>query len=266
MGKFSGWMIVTDLDGTLLRDDKSVSEENLRAIRYFQSEGGLFSFITGRIPRGAKAVVDVVHPNAPCGHNSGGCLYDHRTGQQLWGRSISAEVAELVDYAVEQVPSVGVIACTHSGVYFHKKNAAAERFRRDEGFEDVAGDIRTVQEPLAKVMFTEADEATLQRLIALLEKHPLAQKFTFLRTDKAYYEALPQGVGKGDLLPRLSKLTGVPVKHIIAVGDNDNDVSMLRAAGLGVAVANASQAAKAAADRITVSNEEHAIARVIEEW
>ena len=51
MGKFSGILLCTDLDGTLYRNDKTVSDENLDAIEYFKNKGGLFTFITGRVPK-----------------------------------------------------------------------------------------------------------------------------------------------------------------------------------------------------------------------
>ena len=127
------------------------------------------------------------------------------------------------------------------------------------------GDIHTITEPLTKAMFVDNDEKTLFAVAGYLAAHPLAKEFYFIRTDKAYYEALPQGVSKGGQISRLAELTGIPVERISAVGDNDNDASMLKAAGVGVAVANASAAAKTAADRVTVSNEEHAIARIIKE-
>ncbi len=266
MGKFSGYMIVTDLDGTLLRNDKRISKENLNAIRYFQEEGGLLSFATGRIPQGVGLVLQQIQPNAPCGHGNGTSIYDHRTKARLWERSLDPEHAsELVDYALEQEPSIGIIACTHDTAYFQKKNAASEMFRCHEGFEDKEGNVCTITEPLAKIMFTESDEPTFLRLMARVAEHPLAKEFMLIRTDVAYYELLPKNASKGDLIPRLSEITGIAIEQIIAVGDNDNDASMLRAAGIGVAVANASEAAKAAADRITVSNEEHALARIIKE-
>ena len=79
------------------------------------------------------------------------------------------------------------------------------------------------------------------------------------------YEILPKGVSKGSALPILAKSLGVDMKNTIAVGDYDNDITMLKAAGVGYAVSNATAAAKAAADKITVSNEEHAIAKIISE-
>ena len=266
MGKFSVYMIVTDLDGTLLRNDKSISEENLNAIRHFQEEGGLFSFVTGRIPQGVGAVLKQVQPNAPCGHGNGTSIYNHRTKTRLWERSLDLEYAlDIVDFALEQEPSIGIIVCTHDTAYFQKKNAASEMFRCHEGFADKIGNVRTITEPIAKIMFTESDEPTFLRLMERVSAHPLAKEFVLIRTDVAYYELLPKNAYKGNLIPKLSEITGVPIEHIIAVGDNDNDASMLSAAGIGVAVANASETAKAAADRITVSNEEHALACIIKE-
>ena len=71
--------------------------------------------------------------------------------------------------------------------------------------------------------------------------------------------------GFGACFSELAEHLGVDMSRTIAIGDYDNDASMLAAAGVGIAVSNASKAALAAADRVTVSNEEHAIARVIEE-
>ena len=68
---------------------------------------------------------------------------------------------------------------------------------------------------------------------------------------------------KGVAVRKLAEHLGIDERDTVAVGDYDNDAAMLRAAGVGIAVSNASPAAKAAADVITVSNEEHAIAKII---
>ena len=83
------------------------------------------------------------------------------------------------------------------------------------------------------------------------------------RTEQTLFEILPKGTNKGILLPHFEKILGVKKENIIAIGDYHNDIGMLRAAGLGVAVANAVPEAKAAADLVTVSNDEHAIAAIV---
>ncbi|MBQ7829115.1 MAG: HAD hydrolase family protein [Clostridia bacterium] len=103
------------------------------------------------------------------------------------------------------------------------------------------------------------------RAIELLNDHPKADEFDFVRTERTLYEVVPKGVNKGGALPRLAAALGIEMSKVVAIGDYHNDIAMLRAAGVGVAVANAVDEIKAVADYITVSNEEHAIARVIEE-
>ena len=85
-----------------------------------------------------------------------------------------------------------------------------------------------------------------------------------VRSERALFEIVPRGISKATSLLRLSEMYGIDPRRTIAVGDYDNDVEMLREAALGIAVANASPAAKAAADTVTVHHTEHAIARIIE--
>ena len=76
MGKFNGYLIGSDLDGTLLRKDKSISDENKAAIEYFKSEGGIFTFFTGRLPIGARPVLDMITPNGYVGCANGAGIFD----------------------------------------------------------------------------------------------------------------------------------------------------------------------------------------------
>ena len=77
------------------------------------------------------------------------------------------------------------------------------------------------------------------------------------------FEILPKGIGKGTAIERIAEYLNIDMSKTIAIGDYNNDISMFRAAKLGIAVANACDDAKAAADLVTVSNLEHAVARVI---
>ena len=76
MKKFENILICTDLDGTLLNSNREISKENIDAIEYFKSEGGLFTFITGRVPKTSKSICDSIAPNAPYGCMNGGGIFD----------------------------------------------------------------------------------------------------------------------------------------------------------------------------------------------
>ena len=84
MKKFEGILFCTDLDGTLYDDNKNVSRKNLEAIEYFKSEGGTFTFITGRVPKTSKSICEIINPNAPYGCLGGGGIYDPTADKFLW--------------------------------------------------------------------------------------------------------------------------------------------------------------------------------------
>lgn len=263
MGKFEGILFVTDLDGTLLREDKTISQENLRAIEHFQKEGGYFTFITGRMPFFCHKIHQTIKPNAPIGCINGGGIYDYESQDYIWKQELSRDVLELVEYADQKVDGIGIQVNTFSKVYFCKENAEMARFRAITGIPNLTLPYHQITEPFAKILFGDKNIDHIERLTQILKDHPRSHEFDFIRSELTLYEILPKNIGKGNVLPLLAKhLSQSPLKTI-AIGDYNNDVHMLRVADLGVAVANATEEAKQAADHITVSNEEHAIARII---
>lgn len=263
MGKFDGILICTDLDGTLLKNDKTVSEENLRAIEYFKREGGIFTFVTGRLPYYVGAAFNLVRPNAPIGCANGGGVFDFETDAYVWTSPLDRGALPLVEHIDGLFPNVGIQAVCYRKTCFCKENVTMEHFRRVTGLENLVLGYYEVGEPIAKIIFGSDDGDELLAVEAVLRAHPLATDFDFIRSERTLFEILPKGIGKGVALTKLSEHLGIPIERSVAIGDYDNDVSMLYAAGVGVAVSNASPRALAASDVVTVSNEESAIARVI---
>ena len=263
MGKFDGILICTDLDGTLLRNDKSVSRENIEAIEYFKREGGLFTIVTGRLPYYVGKAFDLVRPNAPIGCANGGGVYDFESGEYVWKLPLSREALELVEYIDERFPNVGIQSVGFYHTYFCKENLTMEHFRAVTGLENLTCNYYDVEEPVAKIIFGSDDGEELSAVAKMLLEHPKAKEFDFIRSERTLYEILPKGGGKGISLLKLCEHLGIEKKNSYATGDYDNDISMFLAAGVGVAVSNASCAALRAADFVTVSNEEHAIRALI---
>ena len=263
MKKFEGLLICTDLDGTLLRNDKSISRENLDAIEYFKSEGGLFTFITGRMPYFVQRMYDAIRPNAPIVCINGGGIYDYPNQKYLWRQEISPFSMELAKCVCEMVEGAGVHLTQFDKIYFYGENEEMKKFRLRTSLPDLRADFEDIREPLAKIVFCHPDPQKILFIMDLLENHPRASEFDFIRSEATLCEILPKGVSKGSALPRLAELVGVDMSKVIAIGDYNNDISMLRAAAIGIAVANAMPEVKAVADHVTVSNEEHAIARII---
>ena len=264
MGKYDGWLICTDLDGTLLRNDKTISRENIEAIEYFKREGGYFTFITGRMPFFVSYVLDTIKPNAPFGCVNGAGLFDWKSGEYVWKANMPKDVSELVKTIDENFPGVGIQVNTFYKTYFCKENKTMENFRRVTKLENLVCHYNDVQEPIAKILFGSEIEEEIKEIEKTLKSHPLADEFDFIRSEKTLYEILPKGIGKGTSIIKLGSFMNIDINKTIAIGDYNNDISMFEAAGIGVAVSNACEEALRAADFITVSNEEHAIAKVIE--
>lgn len=265
MPKFDGILFCTDLDGTLLRDDKSISKENLDAMEYFKSEGGAFTFVTGRMPSCVPDICAVIKPNIPYGCINGAGIFDHSIGQYLWTVFLSDEVLELVKYVDENLPAMGIQLNTKDHIYFNKDSSAMALFRAVTKMPNITCHYMDVKDKLLKVVFGHEDENQIDQLMELLNSHPKADRFDFIRSERTLYEILPKGVSKGLVLEKMVELLNMDRNRTIAVGDYNNDISMIRAAKIGFAVENARPEVKAAADRITVSNHEHAIARIVEE-
>ena len=263
MKKFEGILICTDLDGTLIRTDKTISKENLEAIEYFKSEGGYFTIVTGRMPYFATKIFEYFKPNCPFGCINGGGIYDYDKAEYVWKATMPGDVMDLVEYIDINLPEIGIQVNTFYKLYFCKENEDMKLFRKLTNMPNLTCHYRDVKEPVAKIVFGDTKEENIIRVEQLLRAHPKADQFDFIRSQADLFEILPKGIGKGVVIEKLSQILGIDINKTIAVGDYNNDISMFKAAKYGIAVANATKEAKEAADIITVSNDEHAIAKII---
>lgn len=263
MGKFDGILLCTDLDDTLLTTDKCVSENNRKAIDYFKAEGGLFTFVTGRVPMGARLILEYVMPNAPIVCFNGGGIYDFDAGKMLWSRKLDRDALSAVEYVDRLFDFVGIEICTEEKIYFSKINKKVREHQVLEKLPDNDLDYHLIPEVWQKVLFM-IEEEQFDEVRDAIDNAPFADKYTFVKSSPWYYELLPKNASKGEGLLQLADICGIDRKCTVAVGDNENDISMIKNAGTGIAVANAVKSVKSEADYTTADNNSDAIATVIE--
>lgn len=263
MGIFDGILICTDLDGTLLKSDKTISEENYEAIEYFKANGGFFSFVTGRMPVTTRKIFDMIKTNCPVGCVNGGGLYDFEANKYIWNTHLDPEFIMLTDLAESRVENIGFQANTFDNVIFCRENSAMERFRRLTGAPNITQKVKDIKESVAKIVFGDENPENIDLIEKLCTTHPLAHKFSFVRSERTLFEILPKGISKATAFKKLAASLGINMKRTVAVGDYNNDIEMIKASGVGIAVSNAAPELKKVADYVTVSNEESAIASVI---
>ncbi len=262
MGKFDGILICTDLDDTLLTSDKRISAENMQAIDYFMSEGGMFTFATGRIPYGAKLMLQYIRPNVPMVCFNGAGIYDFNKDSLLWYETLDDEAVKVLEYVEEHCPYSGIEVCTEDKLYFCKMNSRVAEHKNMEHLPDNDVDYHDITEPWMKVLFIQEAEQ-VDEVRSVLAKSPYADQYEFIQSSPFYYELLPKNTSKGKAALELAKLLRIAPEKVIGVGDNENDLSLVENAGIGIAVANALDCVKDVANYITVDHNSHAISAII---
>ena len=267
MALFDGVLLVSDVDATLLDKQKNIPPRNLAAIERFKSLGGAFTIATGRTHLTCDSIAQRAGVNAPVIVYNGGGVYDRETQTFLWRRMLERDalIAPFREMMARH-PDVGVEINAGSAALMVNPTAPIDPNVLRGNFPYVRADIADAPAQWFKIMFNAPKKSILQVLepeARQLLAPFLAQGCTLTYSGESYLELLP--ASKGTALEQLAHIRGYARENIIAVGDYDNDLEMIRWAGLGVAVKNAQDNVRAAADKIVCSSDDGAIAQVIEE-
>ncbi|MFF1479452.1 Cof-type HAD-IIB family hydrolase [Streptomyces sp. NPDC058301] len=264
-------LIATDLDGTLLRDDKSVSERTVAALAAAEEAGIEVFFVTGRPARWMDVVSDHVHGHglAICGN--GAAVVDLHDGDgehrfvkvRPLERAAALEVVEILratapgtSFAIEQTGGLH-----HESSYPPMLMYAASSIAPVEKL--LAEDAQTVGEPILKVL-AHHPELPPDDFLALARKAVGARAEITRSSPTALLEISGPGVSKASTLELCCAERGITPAEVVAFGDMPNDLEMLTWAGTSYAMGNAHPDVVAAASGHTVANNDDGVAVVIE--
>ena len=122
MGVFSGCLICTDLDDTLLTTDKKISAKNKEAIEYFKSEGGLFTFATGRVVQSVNHYIDIIKPNAPIIMYNGCAIYDWEKEKLIHKAILDDDAVDIVRFIMSSCDFSSIQIVTEDKMYIYREN------------------------------------------------------------------------------------------------------------------------------------------------
>ncbi len=259
-------MITIDLDGTLLRSDGSVSDRTVRTLQAARDKGVVVAIATGRMYQTARPYGDRLNlGDSPLLLFAGGLIETLESKKILFQQAIPRQTAqELVDLARERGWQMQT--------YIDDVLRAARDDEWIRGYEEIThskacicGDaFYQVQGDCNKLLSRGSHDELVARK-ALIEK-AFPGRFNVLFSAPTFLEIMPQGVDKGKGIRRLGELYGVGADEIMALGDSQNDLDMLKAAGVPVAMANAAEEVKAAAAYVTASNDDDGVAAAVEKF
>lgn len=262
MGRFSNVLLLTDLDGTLLDDQKRIGARTREAVRWFQEEGGSFSAATGRLHRFFWPDEQDLPLNAPAVVCNGCYIYDYRTAEAFGFRYVPRSAEAVVDDVIEKFPEACAEINSFSTTYVRGWNeVSAEHIRIMRLNPRHVSSASEATEPWVKVLFTMPEHLSERFAEYVNRVHP---GYTYTFSTKVYYELMAEGVNKGSAALCLADHLGIDHKDVYAAGDHLNDLDMLRAASIAFVPENARPEALALAGHVLPDNNSDAIAALID--
>lgn len=269
-------MLVSDLDETLLNDDGTVHADNLAAIKTAVAHGFKFVPNTGRSFNSVQALLKTLGLYDQAGQYvisyNGAAIVENKDNQVLLTLDMDRELAAQIFRAGLVNDQVDVHIYTVDTLFIYNISPTDKQYMAERGvpYELMASDdlaFLANEQPVMKVIFEHPDQAVREQIrdAVLATVGADAVEATF--SSSRYVEFNTKGVDKGSASLLLGEKLGIQRDEIIAAGDNNNDLKMLTAVGLGVSVANGIPAVQEAAAVVTErTNNEGAIAEILEKY
>lgn len=273
MGKFSGVLLASDFDNTLiyteasLRTGKPVPElspQNREALEHFIREGGKFAVATGRALAAFQRYVELVPVNAPCVVCNGAAIYDFAQERYLEYALLDETALQRGQQVLDRFPEVAVEAYHIDNVIHavHPNEITRQHEHLTKVAVTEAPSLLEVPLPLGKLLF-EAEHDELKAVQAQLIQEGWNRDYELIFSSKTLLEMTAKGANKGGMVRRLAQLLDIPMEHVYCAGDEANDISMLQAAREGFAPANCIQEVRDCGATVVSNAWEHAMADII---
>lgn len=255
-------LVVLDLDGTLLNDQHEISTETKIYLEKLKSKGIKIVIATGRTYTAAKRYHNELALDTPLISCNGGFIYDPVTEKVIDGHPISkTTVTKIFNILLEhntffQFYSANKIYS--SEIKYLLADWTEENKHLDERdiinieiIDDPLKTLMMINESIFKLLAIEEDPDTYKKLMDTLS---VIDEIELVSSFKGAIDIMEKGITKGMALEFVANYLNIPMNQTLAIGDNNNDAAMLKAAKIGIAMENATNLAKNNANEITDTN------------
>ena len=257
-------MIMTDLDGTLLRNDKTVSELTIKTLKKLKKENILFGIATGRT---LNAVSKLIHQwniaeyvDVLVGFNGAHIIDEslnfNKLSHPLTGDSIKSIINKFEDL------DVNFLIYEDDILWSKRIDEVSIALSQTNQLESRVYEADLLERPQAKMLIGCAPEF-MDQVVLRASEFSLPSVHS-VRSQKFLYEYMDERNSKSAGINQVAQMHGFTLDNVMAFGDEDNDLAMLKDCGIGVCMANGSENAKSMANLLTKSNEEDGVAFMIE--
>lgn len=267
-------LIAADLDGTLLDAERGVSENTKAALNRALARGIEVVLATGRTYEGVRGIYEGLGLNGPVIVNNGALVYHPIKNQVIDGHPLSsAEMVRILSwldeeklyyqfYTKDKIFTRRLNFISKEWVEKNKSLPENQRIRIEVLGDGPLPDI-TEEDPFYKLLVMDDSPEVIKRVKAFIGTFPELRTTVSIENG---VDIMRGGVSKGSGLQHLCEALGIAPQEVMAFGDQENDLEMLRYAGIGVAMANASDHVKAVAQRVAPLHHEDGLARFLDDY
>lgn len=267
-------LLCTDMDGTLLNNNKEISEVNKKAIATAIENGLIVALCTGRIFTFANYYAQILGIKAPVIASNGAYIRDGKMDEVLYKRNLGIENCRKIMKVLnknginphfnskDRILTGHISHSSESYLKFNETLDAEHQFKVNV-IEDWESAFIKYEEDILKCI---AIDNNLEKIKTAKEEISLIDSLEVVSSLYNNFEVMAKGVSKGKAVEFLANYYNIKREEIICIGDNENDLSMIDYAGLGVAMGNSVEEVKSRANYITTSNNADGVAKVIEKF
>lgn len=241
MSFLSNLYLYSDVDGTLVSEGHKVHDRNIAAIERFVAYGGNFGIATGRCTSDIDVILRQIPVNLPCILNNGAQIYDAASNRVLRDIPLPELSFDHTVKILDNAPEVGLLIVNDDGYFRHDNPYSAHDFALIDDLFPVAH-LSEIPGPYRKFLFL-LDPSNVDGFWDVLNTYEF-EFIDFTQSSDWSVEMVPAGVNKGTALLDVCRMLDITITQTIAIGDNMNDLEMLRSAGFSATVSAASEVLK----------------------
>lgn len=259
-------LFVSDVDGTLINDNRELSDSTIEAARKAYSKGVKFMLATGRMHYGATIEWNRLGLDVPMIASQGAVIYEPATGKFISKRKLSKDaVMKLIDFV--EARDLYAHVYTEKTFHYNKLTRFTPMYEATSNIKGVLNeDIRECVEDDGSYKFLIVERASKMPELHRECEELFGNIASITRSTPIMLEFLAKGVSKGAAVQDYAEMCGIAREEIICCGNELNDIEMIRAAGMGLAVDNASELLKREADYVIPSNNNEGVRWAIEKF
>ncbi|KRQ88016.1 putative phosphatase YwpJ [Caloramator mitchellensis] len=265
-------MIAMDMDGTLLNSKKEITERTKLALKKADEKGVKLVVCTGRIFTSALYYANLIGTKAPIIASNGAYIREKDNNNVIYEKALDKDYVEKIVikaegfgfyphiFTTETIYSKKLIYSSKNYTLWNEKMPKEERVKIK-----IVDDLIEIakKHDILKIVVMSDDVEKLFKLKQIIKDNFEVSVFSSFDNN---FEVMARDISKGNAVKVLADFYGFNLEEVVCIGDNENDISMIQYAGLGVAMANATEELKSVADLIIDSNDNEGVAKFIEEY